>query len=104
MRREPTDTEAFLWKLLRGKRLGFKFRRQHPFGRFILDFYCIEMRLAIELDGGQHVEGSQADRDIRRDEALRLEGVRVLRFFNDEVLTKPDAVLETIWNTLHGEG
>lgn len=103
MRREPTDAEAFLWKLLRGKRLGFKFRRQHPVGRFILDFYCPETQLAIELDGGQHAQEPQATRDTCRDEALLQKGIRVLRFFDNELLTNPEAVLEAIWNSLHAE-
>jgi very-short-patch-repair endonuclease len=104
LRRESTDAEALLWKLLRGKQLGFKFRRQHPIGRFILDFYCAETRLAIELDGGQRAEGPQAARDVCRDEVLRRAGVRVLRLFDDELLMNPDAVVEAIWNALHFEG
>lgn len=68
MRREPTPAEAVLWSALRGGRLGVRFRRQHPVGRFILDFWCAEAKLAIEVDGGIHDE--QHDRDEARTDFL----------------------------------
>jgi very-short-patch-repair endonuclease len=76
--------------------LGLKFRRQHPLGRYIVDFYCAERRLAVELDGGQHftVEGQAYDR--RRTEYLAARGVRVLRFTNRELFEDTDRVLEML--------
>ncbi|NIR02743.1 MAG: DUF559 domain-containing protein [Gemmatimonadales bacterium] len=87
--------------MLRNRHLaGAKFRRQHPVGPYILDFYCAQARLAIELDGGQHSEAAQQRRDARRTRVLEAQGVRVLRFWNNEVLAETEAVLETIWNAL----
>ena len=100
MRQNPTTGEAMLWRLLRNRRLELKFRRQHPLGRYILDFYCHEARLAIEVDGGGHAEPDQQRQDAQRDEALRSMGIRVLRFWNRDVLTNTEGVLATIWHTL----
>ncbi|MDW7712632.1 MAG: endonuclease domain-containing protein [Deferrisomatales bacterium] len=97
LRRDATDAERRLWRSLRQKALdGFRFRRQHPVGRFILDFYCHEAKLAIELDGGGHAEESEASRDVRRAAALEEAGVQVLRFWNNEVLGNTEGVLEEI--------
>ena len=97
LRRASTDAEQALWQHLRGRRLnGFKFRRQHPVEGFILDFYCPQAGLAIELDGGGHAEPLQAKRDRERTEALERAGVTVLRFWNDEVLRQRSTVLEEI--------
>ena len=99
MRKEQTDAEQLMWSLLRSRSLkGAKFRRQHPVGRFILDFYCIEHKLALELDGSHHAE--QKGYDEARDEWLGEQGIRVLRFWNNQVLTETEAVLETIYNQL----
>ncbi len=101
LRQNATDAERLLWHLLRNRHLaGAKFRRQHPVGPYILDFYCAQARLAIELDGGQHSEAAQQRRDARRTRVLEAQGVRVLRFWNNEVLAETEAVLETIWNAL----
>lgn len=101
LRHNATDAEQLLWGLLRGRRLGrAKFRRQHPLGRFVLDFYCHETLLAIELDGGGHAEPGQARYDTDRTQALQAEGVRVLRFWNPEVLQDPEVVLEVILRTV----
>ena len=98
LRRNQTDAERALWQHLRGKRLqGFKFRRQHPYGRYILDFVCLEARLVIELDGGQH-QGSVNDRE--RDAWLQAQGFQILRFWNHDVLTQPDTVLERLYVVL----
>jgi len=98
LRRGQTDAERLLWYHLRGKRLqGHKFRRQHPYGRYILDFVCLEARLVIELDGGQH-QGSANDRE--RDAWLETQGLQTLRFWNHDVLTQPDAVLERLYAVL----
>lgn len=94
LRRNQTDAERALWYHLRGNRLqGHKFRRQHPYGRYILDFVCLEARLVVELDGGQH-HYSPADRE--RDAWLEAQGFQILRFWNHEVLTQPEAVLERL--------
>ncbi|WP_199724766.1 endonuclease domain-containing protein [Noviherbaspirillum saxi] len=94
-----TDAEALMWQLLRNRRLASaKFRRQHPVGRYILDFYCDDKRLAVELDGGQHGEALVYDQT--RDAWLENRGIRVLRFWNNEVLSETEAVLEVIYSAL----
>ena len=94
MRRDPTDAEIKLWRLLRDRRLGgAKFRRQAPLERYILDFVCFEARLVIEADGGQHA-GSRGDE--QRDAWLKSQGFRVLRLWNNDILKNPEGVFETI--------
>lgn len=94
LRTQPTDAERKLWSLLRQGQLGgWRFRRQHPIPPYIADFACIEAKLVIEADGGQHAESSY---DEARDRHLRNLGWRVLRFWNPEVLTNPEGVAETI--------
>lgn len=101
LRRRLTDAEALLWSLLRNQQLkGMKFRRQHPHGSFIVDFYCHAARLAIELDGGVHALPEQSWRDSQRTRALEAEGIHVLRFWNHEVLKNTEGVLETILQAL----
>ncbi|MBI3361526.1 MAG: DUF559 domain-containing protein [Chloroflexi bacterium] len=101
LRREATDAEKLLWQLLRNRQLnGAKFRRQHPFHGYILDFYCHEAKLAIELDGGGHAEPERRKHDAERTRALQAEGIRVIRFWNDEVLRNTEAVLQVVWETL----
>lgn len=100
MRHEPTDAEAKLWSRLRNRQIdGGKFRRQVPFGNYVLDYYCAEAKLAIEVDGGQHAEERRAHDDVRT-QFLVSEGVRVLRFWNGDVLKNCDGVLEQIYLTL----
>jgi very-short-patch-repair endonuclease len=95
MRREPTAAEAAMWRLLRDRRLSqYKFRRQVPFQKFILDFVCFEKRIVIEIDGGQHAESA---RDTIRDSILKAEGFRIERYWNNDVLQQPSAVLEDIF-------
>ena len=97
LRREMTDAERRLWKHLRAGRLeGFKFRRQHPVPPYVLDFCCVEVGLAIELDGSQHSEA----RDASRSRYLESQGWRIVRFWDNDVLNKADAVVEAIWNIL----
>jgi very-short-patch-repair endonuclease len=94
MRREPTDAEAAMWRLLRDRRLAtFKFRRQVPFQNYILDFVCFEQRIVVEIDGSQH---ASSDRDVARDAALATEGFRTVRYWNNDVLQQPTTVLEDI--------
>jgi very-short-patch-repair endonuclease len=94
IRRKPTDAEAAMWRLLRDRRLAlFKFRRQVPFQKFILDFVCFEKRIIIEIDGGQH---ASSGRDVTREAILMAEGFRIVRYWNNDVLQQPFAVLEDI--------
>ncbi len=92
LRQKQTPAEQFFWELVRDRRFeGYKFRRQHPLGTFITDFYCPELRLAVELDGGIHA--TQAERDQARDEILAQQGIRVVRIRNQELLADPEATL-----------
>ena len=101
LRGEPTDAEQKLWLRLRnGIVKGWKFRRQHPIGGFIVDFCCLEGMLIIELDGGQHLEQEEADEE--RTKYLSSVGFHVLRFWNDDALNKTDDVLEEILRMLEG--
>ena len=100
LRQQMTESEYQLWFLLRGRRLeGCKFRRQHPIGPFVADFACIAHRLIVELDGGQHAE-ARAAHDARRTAWLEAQGWRVLRFWNDQVHSTPDEVIEAIRTAL----
>ncbi len=99
LRQNMTDAERRLWRELRAQRFsGWKFRRQEPLGAYIADFICHDARLVIEIDGGQHAE---SQRDLARDAWFGEQGYRVLRFWNNEVLAQPDAVLEQIYLTLN---
>ena len=97
LRRNMTDAERKLWSLLRNNRLGVKFRRQVPFGHYILDFYCVKARLVIELDGSQHYTPEGRRRDAKRDAYLRGEGLEVLRFENIELMTNEEGVEQLIY-------
>ena len=97
LRSSMTDAEQALWKRLRRRQAGCRFRRQVPIGPFIADFACIERRLVIELDGGQH-EASRMD--PRRDAWLRRGGYRVLRFWNTDVLQNMEGVLAVVLSQL----
>jgi very-short-patch-repair endonuclease len=90
LRREMTDAERVLWNGIRGWELG-KWRRQHPVGRFILDFYCPAAKLCVEVDGSVH--DLQEERDAARTAELEAMGVRVIRFRNEAVLKEPRTVL-----------
>lgn len=95
LRAEQTDAEQRLWYHLRANRLnGLKFKRQKPLGPYIVDFVCMEHALIVEADGGQHEENQAYDQ--RRDNWLREQGFRVLRFWNNEILGETEAVLESI--------
>ena len=93
-----TDGERRLWSRLRSEQLGVKFRRQHPLGPYVLDFACLDPRLAVEIDGSQHV--GQVAYDERRERFLAGQGFRVLRFWANEVLTQTDAVVIRILDEL----
>jgi len=95
-----TDAEKRLWSALRDRRLvGYKFRRQRPIGPFIVDFACVERKLIVEADGGQH---AGSERDEQRTARLERRGWRVLRFWNNDILANPSGVVETILRALKG--
>ena len=99
LRNAPTDAEHRLWQYLRNRQMeGCKFRRQHPFGDYILDFACLERKIVVELDGGQHADNVQYDN--ARTSYLERSGYRVLRFWNNEVFENIEGVVEVILNTL----
>ena len=100
MRKEPTDAEAALWELLRDKKLGDKFRRQHLIDDFIVDFVCLSKNLVIEVDGGYHNDPTQKEYDQQRTLYLNEKGFKVIRFSNEEVLGNTEAVLTKIKDIL----
>src|SRR5689334_6465816 len=96
-RKTPTEAESRLWSELRNRLLlGFKFRRQHPLGKRVFDFYCEEVKLAIELDGSGHSYDLKRQDDLDREIEAYEQGVRILRFGNDEVFQNMDSVLNEI--------
>jgi very-short-patch-repair endonuclease len=98
LRRDMTDAERAMWRILRGRQLaGYKFRRQQPIDHYIVDFVCFTHRLVIEIDGSQHID-SKTD-DIRS-RYLERNGFRVLRFWNNEVLQNREGVAESIHQAL----
>ena len=102
LRRDDTLAEARLWNALRARRLGgWTWKRQVPWGPFILDFISTDARLVVELDGGQHAD--QVEYDDRRTAYLQRDGLRVIRFWNSAVLTNRDGVCESILDACGGE-
>jgi very-short-patch-repair endonuclease len=102
-RKNPTEAEEVLWEHLRAKRLdGYKFRRQHPLHGFILDFYCAERRLAIEVDGAVHRDHEQSEYDQMRSRILGEMDIEVIRFWNSEVTDQIGNVVEEIRKKLAG--
>jgi type I restriction enzyme M protein len=101
LRQQSTDAEQWLWQALRDRRMaGMKFRRQHPINPYVLDFYCHELKLAVELDGGQHNSDPGRARDRQRSRFLEQQGIRVLRFWNNQVFQEAEAVLEAIFRAV----
>lgn len=99
LRKNPTDAERLLWQKLRFWQVdGRKFRRQQPLGGYIVDFVCLEGRLIVELDGGQHADRNAYDK--KRDDWLRNQGFVILRFWNHDVLNNIDGVMEQILDSL----
>ena len=97
LRAEATAAEEILWQALRGDRLdGFRFRRQHAIGRFVLDFYCPARKIAIEIDGGVHDEPDQAARDEARTQALEAQGIAVFRLRNEQVVNDVQGAVEQV--------
>lgn len=100
LRNGATKPERILWQHLRRRQMnGFKFRRQHPIGRYICGFVCLEARLVAELDGSQHIGDTPCD--ANRDAFLKSGGFRVLRFWNGDVLSETKSVVDTIYEALH---
>ncbi|MBL8518713.1 MAG: endonuclease domain-containing protein [Betaproteobacteria bacterium] len=94
LRNAPTNAEFLVWQKLRHKQIeGHRFRRQHPLADFIVDFVCLEKRLVVEMDGGQHADSAA---DQFRDAWLAKEGYRVLRFWNFDVMEHLDGVMEAV--------
>ena len=103
LRRNLTPAERILWRALRARQFAaFKFRRQHPLGPFVLDFFCSERQLAIELDGGGHAEASVSAYDAERTSWLASRGIRELRFWNTDVHGNLDGVLQAVATALTG--
>ncbi len=99
LRRDLTDAERRLWKHLRDRQIaGAKFRRQVPIGRYIADFVCLEAKLVVEVDGGQHAASGA---DVGRTAFLEAEGFRVLRVWNNEVLANTEGVVAMIEGVLN---
>lgn len=97
----PTDAERRLWLRLRGKQVGeARFRRQHPIGPYVVDFCCLERRLVVEVDGGQHAQRAAAD--AARTRWLERAGYRVIRFWNNDALKHTDAVVQAIADAFAG--
>ncbi len=97
LRLTPTDAEIRLWSRLRRKQLeGFRFRRQHPLGPYVVDFFCPEAKLVVEVDGGQHADDGET-----RTRWIEAQGYRLIRFWNNDVLANTEGVLSTILDALH---
>ena len=95
-RRNPTIAESFLWKQLKGKALGVKFRRQHVIYDYIADFVCLEKNLIIEVDGGNHFVDAQMEKDKIRTVLIGQMGFSILRFTNEEILNEIEKVIARI--------
>ena len=100
LRRDMTATEKIIWERVCKKQLGVRIRRQHPVWKFIADFYCHEVKLIIEIDGGVHLRSENKEYDISRDIILKEFQIEILRFTNDEVINEPDLVIEKIKSTI----
>lgn len=100
LRSSATPQEIILWSRLKKNQLGYKFRRQHSIGMYIVDFYCSEKKLVIEIDGSQHIDNSY---DIQRDAYLKDLGFKILRFWDNDVNNNLDGVLLKIIESLNYE-
>jgi len=97
LRKDATDAERKLWAILRNRQIdGLKFFRQYSVGSYVLDFYCPEKRLALEIDGGQHGDVDSQQHDAQRDSYLKELGIRVVRFWNNDVLQNAEGVAQKI--------
>ncbi len=101
LRKHDTWAEKLVWRWLRDRRFSaYKFRRQHPFGSHVLDFFCVEAFLDIELDGGQHGHPGRQKKDAERDRWLEARGVKVLRFWNSRLRREKEVIRNSIWQCL----
>jgi very-short-patch-repair endonuclease len=100
MRHPQTPAEATLWRAIRNRNLSHKFRRQHPIDRFIIDFYCAQAKLCIEIDGESHTEPEQQDYDAARTAFLEELGYHVIRFTNDDVRLNIHGVVDEITRSI----
>ncbi|HGY9592415.1 TPA: endonuclease domain-containing protein [Vibrio campbellii] len=98
LRTNMPKPEEILWQRIRRKQLGVKFRRQHGIGRYIVDFYCAELNLVIEIDGDSHFSDEGKEKDTIRDAFMETLGIKVLRFTNEEVMKQTESVLERLFN------
>jgi len=97
LRKNSTDAENLIWNIVRNRRFyGLKFKRQYPIGKYIVDFVCIEKKLIIELDGGQHNIQDNINSDNERTLFLESSGYKVLRFWNNDIFNNLDSVLEKL--------
>jgi very-short-patch-repair endonuclease len=102
LRRDMTLPEGLLWQALRKRPDGLKFRRQHPVGRYIVDFYYPAARLVVEIDGENHSMGDRPERDLRRDDWLRHKGLRVVRFAAADAMNDLQSVVTAILRVCRG--
>ena len=100
LRRDMTAPEKIIWDRVCKNQLGVRIRRQHPVWKFIADFYCHEVKLIIEIDGGIHLRSEHKEYDISRDTIIKEFKIDILRFNNDEVINEPDLVIEKIKRTI----
>jgi cyclase len=100
LRRDMAITEKMIWEKVSKKQLGVHIRRQHPVWKFIADFYCHEVKLVIEIDGGIHLRSENKEYDISRDIILKEFRIEILRFTNDEVMKDINLVIEKIKSTI----
>jgi len=97
LRNSMTDSEKRLWYLIRNRQIdGYKFRRQHPVNQFIVDFYCVELKLSIEIDGSIHLNPEQNERDEQRTKIINSLGIIELRFSNEEVNNNSTFVIQSL--------
>ena len=101
LRQNLTEQEAVMWHFLRNRGVnGFKFRRQYPIGNYVVDFVCRELKLIIELDGGQHNEPTNIEYDQKRTQYLNEKGYRVIRFWNNDIDENLEGVYQSILKAL----
>jgi len=104
LRKHQTPAEKALWEALRNREFkGYKFRRQHPFGKYIPDFYCHKAKLCIEVDGSIHRDEEVKKFDEIRQEAIESCGIKVIRFTNNEIMNDSEKVLGKIWEIIKGK-
>lgn len=101
LRNNVTEAEMILWGYLKIKPLGYKFRRQHPLGIYIVDFFCYKLKLVIEVDGSIHTKEEVKKKDEERQRLMESEGLRILRLTNDEIIKYPETAIKKIQMMLY---